>query len=63
MILLSKEMTQVLIDKLNSLVTTGTIVAAVALSSTYVNTLPQCSPASMGLAQARPNKQTKVQFV
>ena len=24
---------------------------------TYVNTLPQCSPASVGLAQARPNKQ------
>ena len=23
---------------------------------TYVNTLPQCSPASVGLAQARPNK-------
>ena len=23
----------------------------------YVNTLPQCSPASVGLAQARPNKQ------
>ena len=22
---------------------------------TYVNTLPQCSPASVGLAQARPN--------
>ena len=22
----------------------------------YVNTLPQCSPASVGLAQARPNK-------
>ena len=24
-------------------------------ASTYVNTLPQCSPASVGLAQAHPN--------
>ena len=29
---------------------------------TYVNTLPQCSPASVGLAQARPNKWKVVIF-
>ena len=29
--------------------------AASKQARTYVNTLPQCSPASVGLAQARPN--------
>ena len=29
--------------------------AANKQASTYVNTLPQCSPASVGLAQAHPN--------
>ena len=29
-------------------------------ASTYVNTLPQCSPASVALAQARPNYKSKV---
>ena len=29
--------------------------AASKQASTYVNTLPQCSPASVGLAQVRPN--------
>ena len=29
--------------------------AASKQASTYINTLPQCSPASVGLAQARPN--------
>ena len=29
-------------------------------ASTYVNTLPQCSPASVGLTQAHPNKPTNV---
>ena len=29
--------------------------AASKQERTYVNTLPQCSPASVGLAQARPN--------
>ena len=32
--------------------------AASKQASTYVNTLPQCSPASVGLAQAHPNKLT-----
>ena len=30
--------------------------AASKQASTYVNTLPQCSPASVGLAQARSNQ-------
>ena len=29
----------------------------------YVNTLPQCSPASVGLAQASPNNEARPHFL